>query len=244
MRQTKQNGKKRFRKKSTRRLRKKRAMKGGGVLDSMRNFIKSDAEKVTEGDIKQGFDILYKTTSREEFAKIFEIFQKKYKKLQLINYCLEFIKKYNESTNVNANCASQYKDDCYLPLTQIFFMSKIIEMSLPAEPPAEPPTEPPAEPSHKDSVLSFYYNYILLILIHNNKYENDKFYINEIKTHLEQLNSALKILNEELNLDISPTDKKNTYAEANRDYKKITQFNKMSVDKKIQLTLNSKPSSP
>jgi len=44
MRQTKQNGRKRFRKKSTRRLRKKRAMKGGGMFD----FFKSEKQKTQE----------------------------------------------------------------------------------------------------------------------------------------------------------------------------------------------------
>jgi hypothetical protein len=46
MRQTKQNGRKRFRKKSTRRLRKKRAMTGGGMFD----FLKSEKQKTQEAE--------------------------------------------------------------------------------------------------------------------------------------------------------------------------------------------------
>lgn len=53
MRQTKQNGRKRFRKKSTRRLRKKRAMKGGEGCDSVNkprfNYFRTSEEKICHG---------------------------------------------------------------------------------------------------------------------------------------------------------------------------------------------------
>ena len=83
MRQTKQNGRKRFRKKSTRRLRKKRAMKGGGC-DSVDKpgtftFSKTDEQKICHGDLDfietiETFDkllISWKTeTDSANFGKI------------------------------------------------------------------------------------------------------------------------------------------------------------------------------